>query len=159
MQNTVGGNPKGNQPWIFIGRTDAEAKAPKLRLPDQRADSLEKTLMLGKIEGRRRRGWERMITDSMDMRLSNHWEIVKDREAWRASVHGVTKSQTQLINWTTANLTWTVSPISWASKKTTVCLWYPQFHHLWIKTGDNGPRNCTLLNVICNLWTGTEIGE
>ena len=72
----------------------------------ERSDSLEKTLMLAKIEGERRRGWQRMrwldgITDSMDMNLSKLWEIVKDREAWHTVVHGVTKSWTQLSNRTT----------------------------------------------------------
>ena len=98
-------NPKGNQSWILTGRTNAELKLQYSGHLLGRTDSLEKTLMLGKIEGGRRMGWQRKrwldgMTDSMNMSLSRLRELVIDRENLCAAVHGVVKNQTGLSHWT-----------------------------------------------------------
>ena len=103
--------PKGDQSWVLLEGLMLKQKLKYFGHLMQRADSLEKTLMLGKIEGRRRRGRQRIrwvdgITDSVDMSLSMLWEMVKDRDVWCAAVHDVAQSRTQLSNWTTATTTY-----------------------------------------------------
>ena len=103
--------PKGNQFWIFSEKTDAEAKAPILWPPDAKSWFIGKDPDARKDWGQEEKGmtedemvgWHLILTDSMDMNSSKLWKVVMDREAWRAAVHGVTKSQTLLSDWTEIN--------------------------------------------------------
>ena len=126
-------HPKGDWSWVFMKGLMLKLKLQYFGQLMRRVDSLDKTLMLGGIGARRRRGWQKMkcldgIIDLMDMNLSELWELVMDREAWRAEIHGVAKSRTWLSDWTELN--WRLINFLFKIIITHVCIYLYWYHQV-----------------------------
>ena len=123
-------HPKGDQSWVFIGRAHVEVETPILWPPDAKSWLIWKDPDAGKDWGQEEKGWQRMrwwdgITDPMDMGLGGLWELVTEREAWRAVIHGVTKSRTRLSDWTELMLLFTYAVIC--------CILLCQQRSVWLR--------------------------